>query len=381
MNVTGESIDAWLAALPEVRIAETEQEREAIFAFCYRVSMEESGKNSDPGRRRFSHPGGQRPDTTLLYIEDGAGIAGTVQVRHWEPGDVPINEFQTYSMDRFKGIGNLRTAEMGRLIMRPGCGGPWLAALCVAVFNMASINWQTDLVFSNCTTELVRRYGLLGWRRYAGRMIPTPDGFAVPLVMVVSDVESFRAAGSLLTPLVERDDVQSLDTTPFVDLFKECNLPVQFDKELLRAAIACGVAADVGFWSGLSPQAVDAVVDNGFLIQVPFGELLAEAGLRQRELFVIIDGEFESFSEERMLHRMYPGEVIGDIASFGPDGRRTAWVRCANDARVLVLSPRVIDELRYTAPDVAAEIFFQLAHASADRTGDSLSVSASDTPA
>jgi CRP-like cAMP-binding protein len=373
VNAADESFDAFLAALPEVRMAETEEEREAIFAFRYHVYVEELGRklgNADHGRRRMHDVEDDKPYTALFYVEDEEGVAGTMRVRHWEPGEVPAKDFETFSMERFKGIEQLRTAEIGRLMVRPNRrSGVTLAALGVAAFSVGSVNWQTDLVFANCATGLVRHYGLLGCRRYAGRMIPTPDGIEVPLVMVVSDVEGFHAVGSFLTPLVERAGLDPLDTASFAELFDERNMPVQFDKELVRAAIDSGVAANIGFLSEISAEAIEALVEKGFVIQVPFGELLTEAGLGQRELFVITDGKFESYTEERILRRMYPGEVVDEIGFFSSDGRRTASARCVEGGRVLVLRGRAIDELRVSAPAVAAEILFHLARALADRAG------------
>lgn len=373
MTISDEQFDAFLAALPEVRTAQTEEEREAIFAFRYDVYGEELGRklgNPDHVSRRMHDAEDDKPYTTLLYTTDEKGITGTSRMRSWEPGEVPAKDFETFSMARFKGIDRLRVGEMGRLMLRPDQRtGLTLAALGYAVLDIGKPHWHLDLVFGNCATGLAQHYALIGWRRFAGRMIPTPDGLEVPLVMVVSDVDYLRSIGSFLAPLGERFGLKPLDTAPFAELFEERNLPVQFDKKLVRAAIERGVEANVGFLSEISAEAMEALVEKGFLIQVPSGELLTEVGLGQRELFVIIDGEFESFSDERSLRRMYPGEVVGEVAFFSSEGRRSASVRCVQDGRVLVLRRRVVDELRVSAPTVAADILFHLARTLADRTG------------
>jgi hypothetical protein len=373
MSLTDEQFDQFLAALPKVHIAETEEERQAIFAFRYQVYGEELGRklgNPDHFARRLHDEEDDKPYTTLLYTQDEHGLTGTSRIRHWEPGEVPAKDFETFSMGRFKGIEGLRVGEMGRLMLRPDQRtGLVLAALGYAVLDIGKPAWHLDLVFGNCAAGLAPHYALIGWRRYAGRMIPTPDGLEVPLVMVVSDIDYLRAIGSFLAPLGERAGLRPIDTAAFAELFDERNLPVQFDKKLIRAAIERGMAANVGFLYEISAGAVDALVESGFLIQVPSGELLTEAGLGQRELFVILEGEFESVSDERRLRIMYPGEVVGEVAFFSSDGRRSASVRCVRDGQVLVLRRRMVDELRVSAPPAAADILFHLARTLADRTG------------
>jgi predicted GNAT family N-acyltransferase len=373
VSLTEEQVDEFLAALPPVKVAETDEEREAIFRFRYRVYVEELGRklgNADHEGRRVHDDEDDKPYTSLLYIEGEEGVTGTMRVRHWGAGEVPAKDFETFSMERFAGIERLRTGEIGRLMVRPDQRGQlMLAALSVAALRLSGERWKLDLVFANCATGLVRHYGLLGLRRYAGRMIPTPDGIEVPLVMIPSDVESFQAVGSFLAPLVERAGLEPLDTAAFGDLFDERNVPVQFDDVIVREAIERGVSANVGFLSELTGETVAALAEKGFVIQVPAGELLTEAGLGQRELFVIIDGGFEAFIEDRSLRRMGPGEVVGEVAFFNSDGHRTASVRAVEDGRVLVLRRRVVDELRESAPAVAAEVLFHLARSLADRTG------------
>lgn len=373
MNLTDKQFDAFLAKLPKVRTAKTEEEREAIFAFRYFVFIEQLGsKVSNPDHRDRLHDAeDDEPSTTLLYTADEKGITGTARIRGWEPGDVPAKDFEKFSMGRFKGIERLRVGEMARLMLRADQRtGLTLVALSYAVLDIGSkTHRHPDLVFGNCHTGLARHYDQIGWRRYAGHMIPSPNGLTVPLVMVVSDVEHFRAIGSFLAPLGERAALEPLDTAPFAELFDERNLPVQFDKVLVRAAVDRGVATNVGFLSEISSQAFEALVEKGFVIRVPSGELLTESGLGQRELFIIIDGEFESFNDGRSVRHMGPGQVVGEVAFFRSDGRRTASVRCIQDGRVLVLRRQVVNELRASVPAVAADILFHLARTLADRTG------------
>jgi hypothetical protein len=376
MDLTDEQFDEFVASLPELRRAETAEDRAAVFAFRYQVLAQELGHkfgDFDHVCRHMRDAEDDKPSSTLYYTADDKGITGSARIRHWEPGEVPAKVFKTYSMERFPGIARLRVGEIGRVVVRPDHrGGLTPVALFYAIPDVGKPHAHLDLLFADCLPGLVRRYEQLGCRRYAGRMIPTPDGLMVPMVAVVANVDWVRATGSILAPKVERNGREPLDTAPFAELFDERNVPVQFDKKLVRAAIDDGVAASVGFLSQISTETVRALADKGFIIEVTAGTLLTEAGLSQRELFVIIDGEFEAFNGERTVRRVCGGEVVDEMAFFTSEGRRISSVRCIRDGRALVLRRRVVDELRVSAPAAAADILFHLARTLADRWSQGL---------
>ena len=108
-SVAPELIDA----LVPVHIAETEAERDAIFAFRYSVYAEELGRklgNADHGRGHVRDPEDDQAYTTLLYTEDEDGrVTGTSRIRHWDPGQVPDKDWAAFSMELFDGIERLTT--------------------------------------------------------------------------------------------------------------------------------------------------------------------------------------------------------------------------------------------------------------------------------
>jgi CRP-like cAMP-binding protein len=117
----------------------------------------------------------------------------------------------------------------------------------------------------------------------------------------------------------------------------------------------------------LSEETVVKLSAKGFLLNLSAGQLLTEKSLKQRELFIIIEGGFEVHDGDRRLRLIGPGDVIGEIGFFGSSGRRTASVTAVTDGQVLALRRHFVDELMQTDPAGAAEILFQLARALADR--------------
>ena len=134
-----------VGALEPVYIAETEAEREAVFSFRYSVYGAELGRklgNADHGRQRIHDEEDDKPYTTLLFTDDGAGqLTGTARIRQWEPGEIPAKDWETFSMERFEGLREMPTAEVGRLMIEPGHRGQLgLVSMSCAVYQLCGGN-------------------------------------------------------------------------------------------------------------------------------------------------------------------------------------------------------------------------------------------------
>jgi CRP-like cAMP-binding protein len=366
-------------ALDQVHIAGSDEEREAVFRFRYSVYVEELGRklgNADHQRRRVHDDEDDKPYTIMLYTSDDEGsLTGTLRVRHWRPGEVPEKDWSAFSMDRFDGLSRLGTAEVGRLMIKPGHRGQLgLVSIACALYQLAAAELAVDVAFINCATGLVRHYRLMGFRTYAGRLVPTPDGIEVPLVLFPSDRSYLEQVGSFLTPFVEAFYGPGLRAPVVIERYASLldadSAPVQVDPaavwervDRLRAA----VGPQPRMLDSLSEETVRRFADKGFVMSVPAGELLTEKDLAQQEIFVILDGTFEVHDGDRRLRVVGRGEVIGEVGFFGTSGRRSASVSAATDGQVLVLRRHFLDELRESEPAMAAEILFELARALADR--------------
>jgi hypothetical protein len=366
-------------ALEPVYIAETEAEREAVFSFRYSVYGAELGRklgNADHGRQRVHDEEDDKPYTTLLYTDDGEGrLTGTIRIRRWEPGQVPAKDWQAFSMERFEGLRDMPTAEIGRLMIESGHRGQLgLVSMSCAVYQLYAGELVADVAFINCAAGLVRHYRLLGFRTYAGQLVPTADGIEVPLVLIPSDRAYLEQAGSFVAPFADLfygpGKRAPADVGRWARLLDADFAPVRFDSAAVwdRVERLRQVAGDrPSMLESLGEDTVRKLSDKGFLMDVAAGQLLTEKGLTQREIFVILDGAFEVHDGDRRIALLGPGEVIGEIGFFGTSGRRMASVTAASDGQVLALRRRFVDELMKSDPACAAEVLFGLARVLADR--------------
>ena len=367
-----------IGALEPVYIAETQAEREAVFSFRYSVYGAELGRklgNADHGRQRVHDQEDDQPYTTLLYTRDSDGqLTGTTRIRRWQPGQVPAQDWAAFSMERFEGLRDMPTAEIGRLMIEPGHRGQMgLVSMACAVYQLYAGELAADAGFINCAAGLVRHYRLLGFRTYAGQLVPTADGIEVPLVLIPSDRAYLEQAGSFVAPFA--DLFYGPGRRPPVDVGRWARLldadsaPVRFDAAAVWERVSRLRRADgnPSILESLSEATVHKLSGQGFLMNVSAGQLLTEKGLNQREIFVILDGAFEVHDGDRRIALLGPGEVIGEVGFFGTSGRRMASVTAASDGQVLVLRRRFVDELMRSDPACAAEVLFGLARVLADR--------------
>lgn len=132
-----------------VHIATTREEREAVYRFRYEVYYEEFGRElgaPDHERRQVTDDEDERSYTTILYTGSADHITGTLRLRCWGSGEVPHHDVEELSMDLFPGIERLRTAEMGRLMIRPSARGKRVvAALIRKAYELYACEFETDL--------------------------------------------------------------------------------------------------------------------------------------------------------------------------------------------------------------------------------------------
>jgi CRP/FNR family transcriptional regulator, cyclic AMP receptor protein len=74
------------------------------------------------------------------------------------------------------------------------------------------------------------------------------------------------------------------------------------------------------------------------------GQVLIEPGQEGAGLYVVLEGTVAVETPET-TRQLGPGEVIGELALFSADGKRTARVRAITDVRVLAVDRLQVERL------------------------------------
>lgn len=381
----------WLSKLEPVHIATSREEYEAIYRFRYSVYYQEFGRllgNPDHERKWVHDPEDEKETTTLLYSGSSDDITGTVRLRHWPPGKVPPDVMREMSMDLFPDIEQRATAEIGRFMIRRNKRGKLLlASFAQTTYDLLCGKHEVDLSFCYCAPNMVSYYRKFGARPFGGRMIQTPDDYMLPLVSIVSDHNYFKRVGSPLAPLVRRhfghNKRSPIDIEPYYQLFENSSEVIETDPEEIWETLQNAVTEEQGevgsFLDQFSEDVVRKLMHRGFVMPAEAGAMLTRQGLRQQEMFVILDGLFEVLNGERQLAVLGKGQLFGEVAFFASSQKRVATVRCISAGRVLAIQAQTLRQLIDSEPKVAAEVLLKIAGLMADRLGASIrSISADE---
>ncbi len=368
-----------LARLEKVHRAATHRELEAIYRFRYTVYVEELGREiggADHDNRWVRDSEDDKPWSHHFYVGGTNEITGTIRLRVWEPGQVPRKEFETLSLDLLPSIERYRIAELGRFMIHPARRGSLiLPSMARASYEFLAGQAEVDLCFCYCRPGLVKYYRRLGTRPYTGRMVEAPEGLEVPLMSVLSDRAYYREVGCPMAPLVKKffgpGKRPVVDISPFAHAFEADSQPVITDGDGVWGAMQDALLDDleqpVMFLDRLSEKAVQRLSRSGFIMNLKPGSILTREGHKERELYIILGGEFEVVKNDEVLARLGPGEVVGEMAFFRESGERSASVRTVTSGQVVTLSRKFLDDLLKSDPDSAYTILMNLGRILSER--------------
>lgn len=368
------SLVDWLLQLETVRAAQTRAEREAIWRFRYDIYVRELGKTvagADHVHQWVRDQDEDEPQVTLLYTGSPAAVTGTLRVDSWSPGTMPSHSAQKYGITHASGLLGMHLAEASRLMVRRQLRGKLIMpALARAAFSLG-VTRTVRVSFAYCAPGLVRGYRRLGYRPYGSELIETADGMRCPLVLAHDNVEHFRAVGSPLTSLsLERFGPGSDASTVIVDRELGLASALKVDEaEVWRDVQATLLAQPQRpqVFDDLTDAQVRTVTAAGFVIEVGSHSTVTREDLNERELFVILDGEFTVTRQERVVAKLRTGDVIGEIGFFMDSGRRSATITARTPGKLLVLQRRVLDQLKAVDPAVEHQLLLNLARITAAR--------------
>ncbi len=295
-------------------------------------------------------------------------MTGSLRLQVWDPGRIPEDVFQRFSLHLFPGIDAYKVSEAGRLVVRPDMrGGHLLASLALAAFEHVVANHDVFVCFLYCSPGLVRAYMRLGFRPYPGYVIPNEDGIRLPLFMVAADLEHLEAIGSPLAPLMARHfpaDSMPPDMAPFLKVLSDQPYhyeihPARVWQEV-REQLQPGPATGSPFLEGVSASDAETLCHYGFIMEIPADKVVIREGLVERELYLVLRGEYEVRIEGKMLGVLGEGDVLGEVSFFNNPGERVATVRSLTPGRVMVLERHFLEHLVPSHPELACRILTNL---------------------
>ena len=150
----------------------------------------------------------------------------------------------------------------------------------------------------------------------------------------------------------------------------ESSTNVELSARRLLREIHAHAGATEGFLRQLSPSTRALLPAGGLILEVEPGTKVMIAGRVERDLYVILSGDFVMRLGASQQVTLGPGEVFGGLDFFRPNGQRNATVTALNKGRLLALRHRFLRNLEKSAPTAALEIYKLLAERLAARVAE-----------
>lgn len=353
-----------------IHIAESDEEKKAVFRFRYEIYVQEMGRYrgiADHENRLFREP---EDDTArIFYAAENDEVVATSRMS-WG-GDAPFSErlVEHYRLEPF--LAELEPEAMAvgeRGMVKPALrGSPIFMDLGQRTSEFISNN-RVQLIFGACEPHLLSLYVGRGSRTFAQKNINSAEaGYLIPIVNVVEDVEYLRRIGS---PGAEtaRDWGEDARIPGCVESLISQGGNVM-SQRLVDSGLYLGEVHEaldelagnhVSLIEGLGEEQAARALGKSNIIRCTAGDHVIKKGGTARNMFVVLEGHLEVRDGEKLISVFGPGDVFGEMA-FLLEQPRTADVYAATDGRVLSLSEGTLRKSIDSDSTVAAHLMLNIA--------------------
>jgi len=267
--------------------------------------------------------------------------------------------------------GDIHPDLVNRLAAEAAKSARHILTMCIRALDYVP---PVDLTFGECQPHLLNLYRNLGFRSY-GQTNHPQVGVLVLLVMLLGDHEHLIRLNSpmarfLVDPALTGDAAITARVLPLLDAAGVRNPEGPYSAEFwgeIYSLLEPGRRKAAHLLDNMNEAAVNAVLSGSNVIELARNDYLMRRGARTQTVYVVLQGQLEILSGDRVLGVCEDGDVIGEIA-FLLAIHRTTDVRVISEhARVLSLSERSLRRLmEYNAP-IAATLLYNLCRSLAYR--------------
>jgi CRP-like cAMP-binding protein len=348
----------------EVFRAQSEQDREELFRFRYRIYVEEMGRyrrTADHRGRRLVEP---EDAHSILYgaREDGQ-VVGTSRMTFGASG-FSSRQIDQYSLGPFLSEVPVRLMAVGeRLMVAPHLRGSTVASQLRdrALEDLEA--GEVRLVFGNCEPHLLSMNLSAGCRTYADHNINSEEaGYLIPLVFLVGDTEGLTAAigskdgdgraclpGSIDAALARSEAIRSASLMAPGEYWAHIEGALErLDKEDLHA------------FAGLDASETKECISRSNIIECAPGDRVLKAGGSSQNLFLVLDGNLEVRHRGKLMNILGPGDVFGELAFLLELPRQSDVYAATTGVRILSLSDGTLHKLLAEEPTLAAKLLLNI---------------------
>jgi hypothetical protein len=353
-----------------IAIAETEDEKRAVYRFRYDVYVEEMGRyqaTADHAQRLLVEPCDVH--SRIFYAAEDGAVVATLRLTWGGDAPLPPRMIEQYHLAPF--LADLPPAAIAvgeRGMVTPRLRSSDLFLRLIGASLRFANDRRIELFFGDCEPHLLNLYLGLGYRTYSKRNVNSAEaGYLIPIVLVPEDLAYLRYLNSPLLEYV-RDFGGDARVPACVERIMAEGSSVMSRRLMASAAYWGEVhgalseleASRISAFDGFTEDDAARCLDKSTIIECSAGDHVLKKGGVARNLFVVLDGTIEVRDGETVLTVLGPGDVFGEMA-FLLERPRSKDVYAATDGvRVLSLSESTLRQMIKSDPAIAAHLLLNI---------------------
>lgn len=361
----------------EVRLVETQAEREALYAFRFRVYVEELEMTDQADHaRRWLQDGYDEESLNYALFADGE-VVGSLRCILLDRVSDPAPLIDKFALEpAIDAFGTSAIMTTSRFMLAPHLRNTMAVFRLMRMAFFDAVREKIRLNYGDCSPHLLPFYEHLGYRRYTSGYNDTAFGYKLPILMLVRDRAFLEAVRSPLAKLLQPgdDDAGAREwfaaTYPdYVELVSAVLMPEEMFFDVLAERVAGNLLHSLSLLQGLTREEAQRFLREATVIALNPGDRIVRKGERDNTLFMLLSGAAEVRDDKRSGP---PIVVLGAGDTFGEDGYLTTVPRAADVVAVtrgeaIVLSGDFMDRFIAREPAIGARVMHNLARQLAGR--------------
>lgn len=345
-------------------IAQTNQEKESIYQFRYKIFKEELAKVLPLNMQKEKRISDNLDDKSLLlYAASNSQVIGTVRITIDHLNKFPDWLTNVFCLNKLKSILNSdqRIGLLTKLAIAPAYRGSTLMYRFLTEFLQIAYDQDVQIFFSGCNPYLITMYERMGFRRFTNQNFTDPGyGLLVPIIFLTEDLEHFKTVRSPAYRFLKNKNVNST--------FKPDNLLEVFPyaKKLINSQLINSEQ----LWKYISDKLTKTNLENhplfcklnkedclafihlGSIFTCCPGEYILSKNEMSNELYLLLLGNVAS-----KTHLFSPGEYFG--GGFLEPVLQKNQIVAVTNAEIMVISAQAFYRFKNTRP-YAAELIMSI---------------------
>lgn len=364
----------------EICIAQSNQEKEAIYRLRYDCYVDEMGWQYDSADSAAKSLFDPQDDTGVLYYAvDGSGVIGaTIRMDFGADFEIPEKWRNQYRLEDFSGYPDAAFNFSSRLVTLPAWRGTSVVPRMLMKAYEECCRRGTRFSFCYCRPRLIELYERLGFMRYKDNIIESSQGYMCPMVMLNEDAEHLRRVKSPFYRICLAYKPSQETSEWFDQAFpgvheqaaRQICSPEAFWQEWSNAMDSSAVAV----LEGMTEEQVRTLLQAGTVLECKAGDILLREGEAGHEMFLILEGmaRFTRRKEngsEWQAGLAGKGDAFGEVALVSRS-KRTMSVEAITHLKVLVISKEFLQRAMKAMPEIAMRLLYNLSGVLSQKLSD-----------